>query len=438
MSKLLPLTPASRRALVTASLVVVLGVLLGPAPAAHAKSGPCMPEYPRGTQCTIWEGKVRYVDDGDTLDADVPGDGLGGLLRVRIIGIQAMEQTVYRAAQRAGDCHAVDATNRLEQLVKRSKKRIRVASLYADSRSRGRRLRSIAVRYKGRWRDVGRTMITEGHALWWPNKSEDATNVRYSILAQRAAAAHKGLYSPNYCGIGPNEGHAIRLWANWDADGSDADDVNGEWVKIKNLDTINPLPLTGWYVRDSGLRRFTFPPGASIPPNSSVKVYAGQGESFGGEFFWNLTAPVFENVSGDDRGIGEGAYLFDPQGDIRASMIYPCRINCADPNQGQVSIDVNPRKDELITLRNNATWAIDLENYLLKSKPYSYAFPAGAILQPGETMRISTQGDPAEDSQFDKFWGMTSQILNNGGDSVMLVSYTDSRLACTAWGSRSC
>ena len=147
-------------------LLALACVLLAPAPAAHAKSGPCLPEYPQGAQCKIWQGTVRYVDDGDTLDADVPGDGLGGLLRVRIIGIQAMEQTTYRAAQRAGDCHAVDATNRLEQLVKRSKKRIRVASLYPESRSRGRRLRSVALRYKGRWRGVGRIMISEGHALW--------------------------------------------------------------------------------------------------------------------------------------------------------------------------------------------------------------------------------------------------------------------------------
>jgi endonuclease YncB( thermonuclease family) len=428
MAKLLRLT-----------LLTIVGALLVPVPAAQAKSGPCVPEYPHGAQCRVWHGTVRYVDDGDTLDADVPGDGLGGLLRVRIIGIQAMEQTSYRAAQRAGDCHAVDATNRLERLVKRSKRKIRVASLYPESRSRGRRLRSVAVRYKGRWRDVGRTLITEGHALWWPGEAEDATNVRYSVLAQRAALARRGLFSPNYCGVGPNEGHPLKLWVNWDADGNDRDNVNGEWVKIKNLDPVNPLPIGGWYLRDSGLRRYTFPAGSVIAPNTSVTLYAGQGgEPFNGEFYWNLTAPVFENITGDDRGMGEGAYLFDPQGDIRASMIYPCRINCADPFQGLLSIDVNPKKDEIITLRNNATSAIDLENYQLKSTPYGYSFPQGSILQPGETLRISTQGDPAEDTQFDKFWGMTNQILNNGGDSVMLVSYTGVRLACTAWGSKSC
>ena len=153
----------------------------------------------------VWNGKVRYVDDGDTLDADVPGDGFGGLLRVRIIGIQAMEQTSYRAAQRAGDCHAVDATNRLEQLVK-SKKKIRVTSLYPESRSRGRRLRSIAVRRGGRWRDVGRILISEGLALWWPGLAEDAANARYSLLSQQAAAAHTGSSPPTPAASGPTRG----------------------------------------------------------------------------------------------------------------------------------------------------------------------------------------------------------------------------------------
>ncbi len=423
------------------ALLLVVAALVAPAAApapAAAATGPCLPDYPSGSSCTVWKGKVRDVGDGDTLDADIPGDGLGGVLRVRIIGIQAMEQTSYRASQRAGDCHAVDATKRLEQLVRRSKKRIRVASLYPESRSRGRRLRSIAIRYKGRWRDVGRILISEGHALWWPGRSEDASNVRYSVLTQRAAAAGRGLFSPNACGIGPNEGHPLKLWVNWDADGPDGDNVNGEWVRVRNLDPVNALPLTGWYLRDSLLRRFTFPPGTVLAPGASATVYAGQGANFESEFFWNQLSPVFENVTRDDRGIGDGAYLFDPQGDVRASMIYPCRLGCADPNAGLVSMDADPKRNEVVEIRNNATSPIALENYLLKSPPYSYAFAPGTVLGPGETMRVYTQGDPAADTPLVKHWGMTGEILDNGGDSATLVSYTDVGLACTAWGSRSC
>jgi endonuclease YncB( thermonuclease family) len=420
------------------AVLAIAGALILPATDAHAASGPCLPDYPHGAQCNVWKGKVRYVDDGDTLDADVPRDGLGGLLRVRIIGAQAMEQTSYRASQRAGDCHAVDATNRLEQLVRRSKGRIRVASLYPESRSRGRRLRSVAVRRGGRWRDVGRILVSEGHALWWPGQTEDAANVRYSILSQKAAAARRGLFNPSYCGVGPNEGHAIGLFTQWDADGSDGDNVNGEWVKVRNYDTINPLPIGGWYIRDSGLRRFTFPAGATIPPNSAVTVYAGEGESWGSDFFWNLRAPVFENIIRDDRGVGDGAYLFDPQGDIRAWQIYPCRINCGVPAQGQISLGTQPRKDEYISVTNTGATPLDLEPYQLKTSPYSYSFAGGAVLNPGQTIRVHTQGEPAEDTETDKYWGMTRQILNNSGDKAVFTTYNDVQIACTAYGDRSC
>jgi hypothetical protein len=147
---------------------------------------------------------------------------------------------------------------------------------------------------------------------------------------------------------------------------------------------------------------------------------------------------VFENATHDDHGMGDGAYLFDPQGDIRASMIYPCRVSCTDPAQGQITMEANPRVPEVVLVKNNATWPIDLENYELKTTPYSYAFPPGSVLNPGESMRVFTQGDPDEDTQFEKHWGMTGQILTNTGGSVSVVTYTDLTLACTAWGSKSC
>jgi endonuclease YncB( thermonuclease family) len=425
------------RAVRLAALAFASALIL-PASAAQAKGGACLPDYPHGAHCHVWTGKVKQVDDGDTLDASVPRDGLGGILRVRIIGVQAMELTSYRTASRAGDCHAIDATRRLEQLVRRSKNRIRVSALYPESRSRGRRMRSVAVRRGGRWRDVGRILVGEGLALWLPGTTEDAANERYGVLTQKAAAARKGLFSPNACGIGPNEGHPIGVFAQWDADGNDRDDVNGEYVKIRNYDVNNWLPLSGWYLRDTGLRRFTFPPGSAIPPNGSVTVYAGMGENAGTDFYWGLGAPVFENASKANPDIGDGAYLFDPQGDVRAWMIYPCRVGCTNPAQGKIALSAQPRKDEYVSVTNTGSDLLDLEPYVLKSPPYSYAFAQGTVLGPGQTIRVHTEGDPSEDTATDKYWGMSNQILNNGGDVAMFETYNDIQIACTAYGSKSC
>jgi hypothetical protein len=51
----------------------------------------------------------------------------------------------------------------------------------------------------------------------------------------------------------------------------------------------------------------------------------GRGINTATTLYWGLKRPAFENVR-SDRGIGDGAYLFDPQGDLRAWMIYPCYL----------------------------------------------------------------------------------------------------------------
>jgi endonuclease YncB( thermonuclease family) len=385
----------------------------------------------------VWTGKVSWVDDGDTLDAVIPGDGRGRV-RVRFAGVQAMELTSYRAGRRAGDCHALDATSRVERLVKRSKGRIRVSAQYPQSRAAGRRLRSVSVRLGGRWRDVGRILLSEGLALWWPGHAEDASNARYIVLAQKAAAAGRGVYSPNACGLGPSEGHPLGLTVHWDADGIDQDNLDGEYVKVRNYDPVNWLPLGGWWIRDSGLPRFTFPAGAAVAPGGSVTVHVGAGEDGGGEYFWNRTAPLFGNPSLDDPSAGDGAYLFDPQGDLRASMIYPCRVGCTNPAQGRIALAAQPRGDEYVALTNTGDSTLDLEPLVLAKAPFSYAFAAGTALGPGQTLRVHTRGDPAQDTASDLHWGMSRPILRDDGDVATLSTYNDIPIACTAYGSRSC
>ena len=169
-----------------------------------------------------------------------------------------------------------------------------------------------------------------------------------------------------------------------------------------------------------------------------MTVYAGEGEDAGTDFYWGLGAPVFENASKANPDIGDGAYLFDPLGNIRASMIYPCKVACSNPAKGSVAMSAQPKKDEYVTLTNTGGAPIDLEQYVLKSLPYSYAFAQGTTLAPGQTIRVHTQGDPSEDTATDKYWGMDKQILDNSGDVAELDAYNDVEIACTAYGSKSC
>jgi endonuclease YncB( thermonuclease family) len=425
------------RRLVLSLLVLAAAAAALPA-VASARTGKCLLRS-SGPTCDIWTGKVTFVADGDTVYVDIRGDGTRARRSVRITGLQAMEQTVYasRASRRRGECHAVEATARLDRLLKAGRYRVRLLAQDPESRSGSRLRRSVAVKIGRRWRDVGRTLIAEGHALWLPNRREHAWNRDYSILAGRAARAGVNLWNPSYCGTGHSEGAPIGLRVNWDADGNDNAEPNGEWVRIKNFDPVNALPLGGWWVRDSALRRFTLPDWASVPPGGELKIRVGSGDDSDTEIHWGLRKSIFENVTGDERSIGDGAYLFDPEGDLRAAMTYPCREDCTDPNAGALELLASYRGRESVRIVNRGAVPVDLEPYRLTSRPYGHSFAPGSVLQPGETLRVRV-GDAGDDRPLLRYWPVAGPILNNGGDSVQLRRYDDVVVACTAWGSRSC
>ena len=413
-----------------AAVPLVALALLPAAAAAAPRKAPCVPGQSQ-PRCLVWSGKVIHVDDGDTFDIDIRGDGTSRPKAVRLTGVNAQELTRYanEHRRRRGECHALEAVARSERLI--DGRRVRVSAIRASSRS-GRRLRrSVAFRRGGRWQDLGSVLVREGHALWLPGHPERAWNRTYSVLAGRAAAAGRGLYDSDHCGAGPVPNARLRVWANWDAEGADGRNVNGEWITIKNLDPENTVPLGGWRVRDSDLRSYTFPPSAFVRFGGTVTVYMGEGRASDTSFFWGLSRPPFENA-------GDGAYLFDPQGDIRAMMLYPCRVNCSDPLIGAIELDASPRRDEFVTVRNVGSVVVGVEGYRLQTPRHGYAFPADSTLAPGEAMRVETQGDPADDTRLQKHWGFDRTILRDAGDRLEVVTYSAIRIACTSWGSGSC
>ena len=303
----------------TMRLAALTLTLLALAPAvAEASRGPCLPGGD-GPTCTFWTAKVVHVHDGDTLEVKVRGR----TLRVRVTGIQAMEQTVYSsyATRRRGECHAVAATNRFEQLVRRGGGVVRLAAQDPSSRSGRRWRRSVAVRAGDGWRDVGHVLVSEGHALWLTNPVEWAWNADYAAAAESAAAQRLRLWHPDACGAGPSAHADLAVRVNWDADGVDVENPNGEWIRVINR-SDQDVPLAGWWVRDSALRRFRFPRGTVAPARGAVTVRVGRGEQRGTVFHWGLGEPAFENVTGDGRSVGDGGYLFDTDGDLRAFSMY--------------------------------------------------------------------------------------------------------------------
>ncbi|HEY8583022.1 MAG TPA: lamin tail domain-containing protein [Capillimicrobium sp.] len=398
-------------------LPALLGLagLLCAAPAAGAQTwqGPCV-DGTLAPTCDFFTGNVRHVADGDTIVVD-----LGTRVeKVRIAGIQAMEQTAYSRDPfaRQGACHALEATARLEELVFAARGHVRLSAQDPNSRSGRRWRRSAALMLNGAWVDIGTTMLTEGHALWLPNGREWAYNDRYSVLAQQAAAQHVGLWNPERCGAGPPA--ALRVWVNSNAPGDDALRPDGEWVRIKNVDPAAPIDLSGWVVRDSSLNRFTFGPGSVVGPLETVKIHVGTAPdplslSFG------LGKPLFENADPDGRYRGDGVYVFDPEGDLRVAQQYPCRVGCTDPYAGAVEVRALPRAD-VVVLRNRGDVPVDLDGTRLSVRRRAQEVGPGAIVEPGAELRV------------DVGW------LRNAGEVVLLDTYDKIPIACASWGDAAC
>jgi endonuclease YncB( thermonuclease family) len=408
--------------------LLLCGVL---AAGAEARSGPCFPGA-HGAPCDFQTAKVTSVNDGDTVDVRLHGRAY----EVRFRAVQAMELTRYNPARRRGQCHAVAAANRVEHLVRASHMRVRLSAQHPSKDHLGRLLRWVAVRRHGHWQDLGAILMREGHTLWMDSTSETAWNRRYDLLGQRAAQAGRNLWNPVTCGDGPQQHVPIRIWAQSDPPGRDTPD--GEFVKIQNRSATETLHLGGWWLRDAMLRRFTLPAGTAVAPGATVTLHVGRGVNNGGDLFWGLRTTVFENA-GDRRQLGDGAYLFDPKGDLRAWMLYPCLTGCGDPlSLGALEVTAQPRRPERVLIRNISGNPFDLYGYALAIRGSMFPFGEDSVLGPGETMTVSMQGSRAEDSRLDKHLGVDGYELPDRGGWVRVTSFSEVSLACDAWGSGSC
>jgi hypothetical protein len=143
-------------------------------------------------------------------------------------------------------------------------------------------------------------------------------------------------------------------------------------------------------------------------------------------------------MTGAPRNVGDGGYLFDRQGDLRAWMMYPCWVNCSDPLEGKLTIaDVHPQNPEYVDLQNVSSETLNLEGALLEVVPNQFAFHHSDHLLPGQTFRMWMQsGDSGADVA--RSWRLDPKRLVDGGDIVRLRNYRGRVLSCMAWGTKHC
>lgn len=389
-------------------------------------------------------GRVTAVADGDTIWVNLAGDGTKRPVRVRLAGIQATETRHSNLNNSRNWCHGVQAAKALRKLVQN--RRVQLRGVRADSRSLGRPLRYVFVRSGGRWVDVQRILLQQGHVMSLTLENENTNDAAYGLLAQRAATTGRGLWNTTTCGAGPQQSVPLRTWVHWDAEGNDGQNPNGEYVVVENRSATETLNLGGWMVRDTSQAWYRFPSSARIAPNSFVRLFVGRGTDSAQAFHWNLGKPLFSNPS-DAPGTTEFAVLMDPRGDFRSWATYPCRITCADPLLGKVRVtgvlaDV-PGDDnrfvngEWARLTNTSPSAVRLSGYYVAFGPYlTYTFSPTRVLGAGETLTVRMgRGEATADTVY---LGSDRSRLSNTGGTAELRSWGGKRLSCLAWGASRC
>jgi endonuclease YncB( thermonuclease family) len=420
-----------------ALLIALLPLAALVAPAEASFRAKCIPGDPGSPVCTWWNARVTFIADGDTIEARIEG---GRERQIRLTGINAMELRRYSKypARRRGDCHAREATALIERYIKGSRWRVRLAAQRPSSIS-GRRLRrSVWVRSGGAWLDLARLELQAGHALWLPSGDEWAHNLDYAGLAADAVAARRNVYDPVFCGAGPDQDVPVSIAVNWDADGNDDGNLNGEYVEIRN-GGARPLSLAGWFFRDSFLRYqpgtrvpgFVFPPATVVPAGESVRLRAGCGSHTARELHWCIDGTAFENVTGAPLHVGDGGYLFDPLGNMRAAFLYPCLRGCADSAAGRVRLDPHPGRPEAMTIVNTSGAPVDLSDHVLKLRNhgragqyvFGHVFEPGTVLAAGDSLRYAPE---------------TPNRFSDNGGVVELRTLDDTLTDCAAWGFGRC
>ncbi len=415
--------PALRRIAATlAGLATVM--TLGVAPASGATS------YSTST------GTVTRIADGDTVWVDIAGDGAGPV-KVRNAGIQALE---------IGQCGADRATRRMSQLV--LGKKVRLSAADRSSTASGRPLRFLDVVTSTGTSDVQLTLLREGLVLWENVQRESSRSGAYQRAMEEAAAAGRGLWDDDSCGVGPSPSAGFRTWIHYDGEGDDKADPNVEYVRIQSTSATD-VSLSGWWLREgAGRHTVKFPRGTVLKAGGYLTARVGTGTATGSTFYFGSTSSIFGNISSPAVAgeLGDGIYLFDPQGDIRSHVTYPCVRSCTDPAAGRLAFgpvvydapgdDAVHPTGESISISAVGTSPVDLTRKVLVLNSHVMELPVGTVLQPGE--KLVVRSGKGTSSRLVRYWQSPSALLSNSGGVVTLRNTEGTPLTCRSWGSGRC
>ena len=253
-----------------------------------------------------YEIHVTNVIDGDTFDAIFPN---GSIERVRLLGVDCPEKTAS-----GNKPNEYDGITNLTCLAYWGIKAKDFATSWLQGKDVYIEFDSIAgfKGYYGRWlcyvytqnnTDFNAELVRRGLARVY-TEGECSKENYYLTLQQQAMNSSIGLWGcmPQQAG-----GGVVILTVHYDAAGNDWQNLNDEYVVIKN-EGNESVDMTGWTLSDEGNHVYTFP-SFVLNAGATVTIYTGSGMDAQDKLYWGSSSPIWNNDH-------DTAYLKDNEGKL--------------------------------------------------------------------------------------------------------------------------
>jgi micrococcal nuclease len=293
-----PSTTTSTTTTVPLPEVPQAGVLFSP-PVAGSSGDPGA-SLPAGSESMT----VTGITDGDTISVRLPS---GARDVVRLIGINTPE---------SGECFSDEAALILSSLIPVGS----TIGATADVSDRDQFDRLLRYLWVGGM-SVNEELVRRGAALARPYPPDTSLSSPFATAQDEASSAGLGLWEADACG--PQTGAAIEVMSVLaDAPGSDTDDLNGEYVTIRNGGPTG-TDLSGWVLKDeSASHRYQFPAGFVLASGAALEVRTGCGTDTPTTLYWCNGGAVWNND-------GDTAFVTDQSGNIVDSWSYEGAVKTA-------------------------------------------------------------------------------------------------------------
>ena len=423
-------------------MVAIVGAMGLVLPAHATGSSPSTPYTDIPLQET---GQVVEAVDGDTLK--FVEDGTSTVEKIRLLGVNTPEVMGFNNSHFDSNmCGGIDAWHQLQRILP-SGTRVQLRAASHESSNRGRALRYVFAYDEATGQfdvDVQAEIARSGLAMWFALDAEAAMSYPYRTLIDDAQAAHAGIWDPSYCGPVEQPDAQLSVVVNWDAPGVDNENLNGEFVVVRNTGQTS-VDVSGWLLRDSSLTSwYHVPDGTVIAPADYRIVHVGSGTPGSPDthdLYIDSEEPLFPNTS-ESSFLGDGAYLLDRNTAVRFYQEYPCVSDCTDGLKGRVVItQVNAKSraespaaranQEFVVIKNVGSTPALLDGYYLRRTASTYPFMANTWLNPGASLTVRIGRGTADDET--QYWGQPSTLLDDAHDCVSLLSNEDVKISEVHW-----